>query len=64
MIGRDYFMRQAATLFRFAKETKDPELSAALMEKAADLKLQVDESGGARPDMTPQAPDVVPPTAK
>jgi hypothetical protein len=34
------------------------------MEKAAELKLQVDESGGARPDMTPQAPDVELPTAK
>ena len=38
-------MRQAAILFRFAKATRDPEISAALMEKAADLKLQVDEPG-------------------
>jgi hypothetical protein len=57
-------MRQAAILFRFAKATRNPEISAALMEKAADLKLQVDEPGaGARPDLTARAPDVEPPTA-
>jgi hypothetical protein len=63
VIGRDYFMRQAAILFRFAKATRDPEISAALLDKAADLKLQVDEPGGARADLTPRAPDVEPPTA-
>ena len=57
MIGREYFMRQAATLVKFAKVTKDPTISAALLEKAADLKLQVDE----RPDLTPLAPDIEPP---
>ncbi len=57
MIGREYFARQAAILFKFAKATNDPKISAALMEKAADLKLQVDE----RPDLTPLAPDIEPP---
>ena len=59
MIGREYFMRQAAILFKFAKVTKDPTISAALLEKAADLKLQVDEPG-ARPGPSPLAPDVQP----
>ena len=57
VIGREYFARQAAILFQFAKATKDPKISAALIEKAADLKLQVDEPG-LRADSPPLAPDV------
>jgi hypothetical protein len=60
MIGRDYFVRQAATLLKFAKTTKDPNVAAGLVEKAADLKSQVDETR--RPDPSPQAPDVEPTT--
>jgi hypothetical protein len=60
VIGKEYFVRQAAILFRFAKATSDPQVSAALMEKAADLKLQVDEPG-AQLDLSPRAPDVEPP---
>jgi hypothetical protein len=60
VIAREYFGRQAAILFKFAKATTDPKISAALMEKAADLKLQVDEPG-AQPDLSPLAPDVEPP---
>jgi hypothetical protein len=60
VIGREYFMRQAAILFKFAKVTKDPTISAALLEKAADLKSQVDEQG-ARPGLSSLAPDVEPP---
>ena len=60
MIGKEYFVRQAAILFKFAKATSDPKVSAALMEKAADLKLQVDEPG-AEPDLSPLASDVEPP---
>ena len=59
MIGRDYFLRQAAILFKFAKTTTDPAISAALLDKAADLKLQVDEPGA--PDVTPPAPQIEPP---
>ena len=62
MIGRQYFARQAAILFEFAKATKDPKISAALIEKAADLKLKVDEPG-ARADAPPLAPDTEPPAA-
>lgn len=61
VIGKAYFVRQAAILFRFAKATKDPKISAALLEKAADLKLREDEPGALR-DLTPQAPDIEPPS--
>ena len=58
MLGRPYFTRQAATLLRFAKSTSNPELAATLIERAADLKAQIDEDQ--RPDPTPLAPDVEP----
>jgi hypothetical protein len=57
MIDSEYFARQAAILFMFAKATTDPKISAALLDKAAALKLQVDEPG-VRADATPLAPDV------
>jgi hypothetical protein len=56
VIGRQYFVRQAATLLKFAKSTKNPDLAAVLVEKAADLKSQVDELPA--PDPSPQALDV------
>ena len=62
VIGKQYFVRQAAILFKFAKATKDPKVSAALLDKAADLKQRVDEPG-AQPDLSPLAPDIEPPTA-
>jgi hypothetical protein len=46
-----------------AKATKDPKISAALMDKAADLRSKVDELG-APLDLTPLAPDIEPPPAK
>jgi hypothetical protein len=60
VIGRDYFVRQAAILFQFAKVAKDPKISAALLEKAADLKAQVHETMPPA-DPSPQAPDIEPP---
>jgi hypothetical protein len=60
VIGREYFVRQAATLLMFAKATTNPQLAAILIGKAADLKSQVDESS-TMPDPSPrQAPDVQP----
>jgi hypothetical protein len=53
-------MRQAATLVKFAKVTKDPTITAALLEKAADLKSQVDETMPPPSDRSPKAPDVEP----
>jgi hypothetical protein len=60
VIGREYFVRQAAILFQFAKVTKDPKISAALLERAADLKAQVEETMPPV-DLSLQAPDVEPP---
>ena len=59
MIGRAYFVRQAATLLKFAQSTSNPQLAAILIGKAADLKSQVDESS-TTPDSSPRAPDVQP----
>jgi hypothetical protein len=56
--GRRYLTRQAATFLKFAQSTNDPELAAFLVEKAADLKSQVEEDG--TPDPSPVAPDVEP----
>ncbi len=56
MLGRQYLTLQAMTLLKFAKMTTDPNIAAALIEKAADLKSKVDES--TLPDPTPLAPDV------
>jgi len=56
--SREYLTRQAATLLKFAKTTRDPNVAAGLVEKAADLKSKVDETR--RPDPGPQAPDVEP----
>ena len=56
MIGRNYFTRQAETLLKFAKSTSDPQVAAALVEKAVSLKSKIDESG--QPDPSPLPPDV------
>jgi hypothetical protein len=58
VIGRQYFVRQAATLLKFAKSTNNPELSAVLIEKAAELKSRVDETTAV--DRSHIAPDVEP----
>jgi hypothetical protein len=60
MVSRSYFARQAATLIKFAQSSSDPQVVAALVEKAVDLKSQVDES--ATPDRGPRPPDVERPT--
>jgi len=62
VIGKQYFVRQAATLLRFAKSTRDPNMAAALLEKAADFKSQVEQPMPS-PDLIPHAPDIEPPAA-
>jgi hypothetical protein len=57
--SREYLTRQAATLLKFAKTTRDPNVAAGLVEKAADLKSKVDETSAGE-DATPQAADVEP----
>lgn len=55
MVGREYLTRQATTLLKFARTVTDPNVAAGLVEKAADLKSQVDDSS--RADRNPQVPD-------
>jgi hypothetical protein len=57
VVGRNYFTRQAATLLKFAQSSSDPQVVAALVEKAAELKSQVDQAPPP-PDPSPHAPDV------
>ncbi len=54
--GKQYLMRQAMTLLKFAQTTTDPNLAVGLLDKAADLKAKVDES--TLPDPTPRPADV------
>jgi hypothetical protein len=54
MVGRNYFTRQAATLLKFARSSSDPQMVAALVEKAAELKSHLDQT----PDPSPHPPDV------
>jgi hypothetical protein len=58
VVGRNYFARQVATLLKFAQSTSDPQVAAALVEKAAELKSKIDESDA--PDQSPRAPDIEP----
>jgi len=52
--GKEYLTRQAATLLKLAQSTKDRQIAAGLVDKAADLKSQVDSA----PDRSPPAPDI------
>ena len=60
VIGKGYFVRQAATLLKFAQTTTDPKVAAGLVDKASELKSQVDE---ASTDLSPLAPDIESPPA-
>jgi hypothetical protein len=53
-----YFLRQAATLLRFAKQTGDPKLAAGLLDKAAELNDKVEDVSLQNMDVRAQAPDV------
>jgi hypothetical protein len=57
VVYREYLSRQALTLLKFGKATSDPNVAAGLIEKAADLQSQLDQT--AMPaDLSPRAPDV------
>jgi hypothetical protein len=56
VLGRLYFARQASTLLKYARSTNNPDLAAALIERAANLKTRIDEVE--RPMPSPHAPDV------
>jgi hypothetical protein len=57
-LGRLYFTRQATSLLKFAKSTSNPELAAVLVQKAADLKAQVESPKQPSEDKSPHPPDV------
>jgi hypothetical protein len=57
VLGRQYLVRQAATLLKFAKSVRDPNVSAALVEKAAGLRDRVDKTMPPV-DPSPHAPDI------
>ena len=56
VVGKQYLTRQATILLKFARTVTDPNVAAGLVEKAADLKSQVDESN--LPDKSSRPPDV------
>lgn len=62
MLGRLYFARQAAALLKFAKATSNPELAAVLVQKAANLKAQMESPKRPSEDKSARAPDVEWPT--
>jgi hypothetical protein len=62
MPHRNYFIRQAASLLRFAKETSNPEMATVLAAKAADFNDKLVEAPVPNVDVSPHAPDVEPKT--
>ena len=59
MLNRNYFKRQATTLIKFAKSSSDPQLVAALVDKADELIAQGNIATPS-PDLSPRAPDIEP----
>jgi predicted membrane chloride channel (bestrophin family) len=62
VVSKSYLTRQATTLIKFAQSTSDPKVLTALVEKAAELKSQADETTPPS-DLSPLAPDVEFPTS-
>jgi hypothetical protein len=44
MIGREYLSRQALTLLKLARVTKDPDRAAYFTQQAADLQARLEEA--------------------
>jgi hypothetical protein len=60
MPRRNYLIRQAASLMRFSKQTRDPDIATVLLAKAADLNEQREQIRPPKTDVSPRAPDVEP----
>ena len=58
MPSKSYFLRQAAMLLRFAKQTGDPKPAAGLLDKAAEVNDKVEDVSLKNMDVRAQAPDV------
>jgi hypothetical protein len=54
--AKDKLLRQAELLLKLARSTADPDLSASLIQRAADLKEIADDLTA--PDASPLAPDL------
>ena len=57
VVDKQYLVRQALTLLKYGKATSDPNVAAALFEKAAELQSQLEEAPLVS-DLSPRAPDV------
>jgi hypothetical protein len=57
VLRRNYFTRQATTLLKIAKTTRDPKIVTALVAKAVDLQSHLDVAAPPA-DTSPRAPDV------
>jgi hypothetical protein len=57
-LGRKFLVAQAALLLEFAKATSDPELSAKLIAKAADINARAELLPELN-DASAAAPDVI-----
>ena len=60
MVGRTFLKEQARILIKFAKTVSDPQVSAALVEKAAEIKDRADVTAEPQDhqDRSLKAPDV------
>jgi hypothetical protein len=58
MVTRDYLVRQVATLLRMSKAARDPQVSAGLAVKAADMKSQLDDGSVVKGSPTAKNTDV------
>lgn len=56
VLGKRYLASQAATLLQFATTTTNAQLSAVLVEKAAQIKARIDAEHHSDMSVTP--PDV------
>jgi hypothetical protein len=54
MARRKYLAEQAATLFKFARATTNPDVALGLLDKAVDLSAKSEKV----PDSSLKAPDV------
>jgi len=54
MVRRKYLAQQAATFLKFAQATRDPDVAAGLLDKAARMAAEIEDV----PDASPKAPDV------
>lgn len=59
VLSRNYFIQQATTLLKFAKEIRDPTLAVRALDKAAELSEHAEEAPEAM-DVMPLAPEAHP----